>query len=286
MNDDRLSAYLDGELSPEEADALRAELDSSPELRAELARVDQARDWVRALPAVEIPADFEFVPAARPTVSSPPADEAEPASSAPLAPVVSLDSRRWRRRAMSVVSAAAVFFLVLGFASGLPGVKIVPAVDGYIDRHAAASEAMPAPAVDDVYAAVDMDDMDDMDDMPDLGSVVDEPMMGAYRSADVLHVLYGDESSVVSVFREHGSLDVDGLGPADRMDMDGGEAWHVRTDAAEVFVTERDGVVYTVVSSAADVDMAMKMTDGLPDPPQSFWGRFGDGAGKLWDLVA
>ena len=55
---DVLSAYLDGELTPAEATEVRDLLERSPEHRAELDRVEQARTWLRALPPVEPPEGF------------------------------------------------------------------------------------------------------------------------------------------------------------------------------------------------------------------------------------
>src|SRR5690349_20066443 len=58
MPEDALSAYLDGELSHDARAAVEARLAESEEWRAILDEVRAARDAVRALPAVEPPADF------------------------------------------------------------------------------------------------------------------------------------------------------------------------------------------------------------------------------------
>jgi len=52
---DLLSALLDGELSPADAAAVRAHIDSCPACRAELDAAHAARRWVRDLPPVDPP---------------------------------------------------------------------------------------------------------------------------------------------------------------------------------------------------------------------------------------
>lgn len=56
--DDRLSAYLDGELDPAERAAVDGYLEASPEWRAELDQVAYARDALRRLPTHEAPPAF------------------------------------------------------------------------------------------------------------------------------------------------------------------------------------------------------------------------------------
>lgn len=56
--DDRLSAYLDGELDAGERDAVDGYLAASAEWRAELDEVTYARDALRGLPQREAPAGF------------------------------------------------------------------------------------------------------------------------------------------------------------------------------------------------------------------------------------
>jgi len=56
--DDRLSAYLDGELDTAERQAVDGYLEASPEWRAELEEVAYARDALRQLPTHEAPPGF------------------------------------------------------------------------------------------------------------------------------------------------------------------------------------------------------------------------------------
>ena len=55
---DWLSALLDGELAPPEAEEARRHLNGCPACTAELGQVGQARAWVRRLPPVEPPPRF------------------------------------------------------------------------------------------------------------------------------------------------------------------------------------------------------------------------------------
>lgn len=58
MNEDLLSAYLDGELDAAERAAVASHLDASADARAVLDEVRQVRDAVRALPPRDAPAGF------------------------------------------------------------------------------------------------------------------------------------------------------------------------------------------------------------------------------------
>jgi anti-sigma factor RsiW len=56
--DDRLSAYLDGELDPDERGAVESYVAGSQEWRVELDEVTWARDTLRGLPVHEAPPGF------------------------------------------------------------------------------------------------------------------------------------------------------------------------------------------------------------------------------------
>lgn len=60
--DELLSAYLDGELSPEERTRLEARLVADPDLRARLGAMRRTVDLVRDLPQVKAPRNFILTP--------------------------------------------------------------------------------------------------------------------------------------------------------------------------------------------------------------------------------
>lgn len=246
--DDRLSAYLDDELTADERRSLDAELAADPVLADELGGIRRARELVRGLGPVEPPADFVFRPAS--SAGDPHTPDAE---------VVSLDARRRMRPWVLGVAAATVFFLVLGFASGTRVADVVPPVDRLVDEHAAAAASMPdaAPMPDD-----EADAMDDMGpDMPDM------PMVATYTVAEgITQLVYETDHGYVSVFRQDGRLDPAGLpAGAATMDMPSGTATVVPAGPdTDVVVVERDDVVFTVVGTADDHDMVMTMADSVP----------------------
>ena len=55
---ERLSDYLEGELTPEEKAEIDAELDRDPALQAELEELRRTLELLGRLPAVEVPDDF------------------------------------------------------------------------------------------------------------------------------------------------------------------------------------------------------------------------------------
>ncbi|HMV65666.1 MAG TPA: zf-HC2 domain-containing protein, partial [Myxococcota bacterium] len=99
LEDERLTAYLDGELSPEEAAALENELDQRPELRHLLGELRIVREFMHKVGPENAPKDFmERVMDA-----------------------VDMDAARGARRVsfsmpmLSMLAAAAMLFVMYGF---------------------------------------------------------------------------------------------------------------------------------------------------------------------------
>jgi len=118
---DALSALLDGELVPSQAEAARAHLALCPDCAREMAAVGQARTWVRALPPVEPPFGlYERMLLDRP-----------PSLSATFG-----DRSTLRRRAgLAAAGAAAAAVTVLGVGSPSPR-PVNPAVSRLVEAHA------------------------------------------------------------------------------------------------------------------------------------------------------
>ena len=118
---DALSGLLDGELAPTMEQGARAHLVGCPACAEELATVDQARRWVRALPLVEPPFGFYdqmLLDRAQPTVA---ASRAR--------------STLRRRAGLAALGAAAAAVTVLGVGSPSQA-PVTPAVPRLIEAHA------------------------------------------------------------------------------------------------------------------------------------------------------
>jgi len=118
---DALSALLDGELPPPMERGARAHLAGCPECVQELAAVDQARRWVRALPLVEPP--FGFYERML-------LDRAQP-----MAGAFGARSALRRRAGLAALGAAAAAVTVLGVGSPSQA-PVSPAVPRLIEAHA------------------------------------------------------------------------------------------------------------------------------------------------------
>lgn len=239
MTNELLSAYLDGELSETERAEVDAALQASPTLRADLDGLEQTRTLLRSMGEV-----------------TPGPGVLDPA-------VVSLDSHRRRRRtarwlapAATVVGVAAVWLLVLGVFSGTSVARIVPAVDQYVDRHAAALEI----GESDGFVAVDPALMPD--DMPPmLDEVTGLAMTGAFERDDVIQALYSDGEHELSVYREPGRVDWDelaaeGRGATERVDDD--TRWRYEANGMSIMVVERNDHVVTIVADPGMDTMMVK----------------------------
>ena len=127
LDDSLLSAWLDGECTPEERVAVEAGL-ADPAVAADLARVAEARTALRTAPMPEPPAGFWA--AVHAVVEASGAEETD----GDAAPVVPLATRRRPHRwvaALGAAAAAVVAAVVL-----VPGPATVrPAVGSLVDAH-------------------------------------------------------------------------------------------------------------------------------------------------------
>jgi hypothetical protein len=262
-DDDRLSAWLDGELDAGEAEALADELEADPVLAAELEDVARVRAILRSA------ADVKPRPGALDRiVAVVAADETAAAVDSPV-PVVDLGRRRRVSRVAAIAAALAIIGAVVG---GVGGSTTLPAVGDLVARHdAAASDAMPADS-----HPMPMDDVDGMG--PAMPS--DLKMSGAFHSdGGLLHLVYRDNvGSVVSVFRQAGETDVEQLPDGKVADMSGTEVWSSTVADMSVAVIDGDGFVWTVVGDDDHDPMMVAMMDDLPSRSPSLGDRLRDAA--------
>lgn len=261
MNDiaHMLSAYLDDELTTAERDSVDGALTGSAELRRDLDELRATRTMLRGLPEVE---------PRRPLVP-----QSAPAAAAG-------GSRRPRRLALSVLSVAAVWLVVLSIGVNLGSLPIVPDVDQLALQHASASsgEMDFRPMTTEEMAG-------DPAVLGDIGSgMVRE---GIFQSGDLVQVRYSDGSHAVSVFHQPGELNLDDMPDSGEVEMmPTGPAWVTKMHGMDVLVTQRGDLIVTVVADSG-VDHMMSVTASTMFPElemdQSLWGRILDAPGNLFD---
>ena len=246
--DDRYSAWLDGELDDAEIAILESELAADEALAAEFEALRSVRQYVRAEAMVALsPAALDRIVTA---VEAVPGSDDEVVSPAP---VVHLSARR---RVPTLAAIAASFAIIVSVVGGLGGSATLPAVGDLIARHDAAAGSMPAGS-------------DAMDDMPAMPAPMD--MVGAEVDGELVHAVYRTEDgSMVSVFRQSGTLDLGGL--VDEMDggdtgvMDGHPMWVKDIGDLHVVVVDGDGYVWTIINTVGE-PMDSMMDDMMTDLP-------------------
>ncbi|MEM9466747.1 MAG: RseA family anti-sigma factor [Actinomycetota bacterium] len=255
--DDRYSAWLDGELDDAEIVVLEAELAADEALAAEFDALRSVRDLIRAEAMLAMPASsLDRIVAAVKADGVETATPAAPPVSAAPAPVVDLASRR--RRVPTFAAVAASFAIIVSIVGGLGGSSTLPAVGDLIARHDAAAAEMPE------------HDSGPMDDMPAMPGAM-EMAHSETIDEDLVHAVYiTGTGSVVSVFRQEGELDIDGL--VDEMDggdtgeMAGHPMWVKDVDDLHVVVVDGDGYVWTFINHV-DEPMDSMMDDMMDELP-------------------
>lgn len=241
--EDLLSAHLDGELAPDEEAAVRTALAADPALRRSLDELAAVRGALRALPPVEPPS---------------------PLVAAPLAPVRPL-RRRLVVAGAGLAAAATIVLVALVVGAGDPA-PMVPPVSDFAARHGAMAGDAPMPA--DGFEPVAEPELAAMEDAPPgalAGGFV--RMAGYHDSSGTMHVVYGRDDGMVSVYRQEGTVDWAAL-PAggEQMEMDGSPAWLVVSETPsgpeEIMVLQHGEVVYTFVASVPH-DQMMQVVEGV-----------------------
>jgi hypothetical protein len=251
-----LSDLLDGRLSPDEAERIRAHLLVCPECAHELAAVRDARAALRSLPAVELPPQFL---------------ERLLDDDDVVVPFV----RRPRVLGRAATAVAAGLILVVGV-GGHPAPAVSAEVNGAVQTHAATVSAISAQlgGPDPIMAPGEVTPST----LPHRSTDVPRPYLApkqlgdyhlaeAFRSPHGVHLLYERGEYGLSVFEQEGDVDFDRLPlPGQRLRIAGDEAWRWTGPraAGRVLVLERDGVVITIVGDESQ-DAVLSAAEALPD---------------------
>ena len=261
IDDDRISAFLDGELPESGAVEFEAEITANPSLAAEVESFASVRNLLRTEAGVQPRAGaMERIVA---TVSG----EA----------LADLDQLSRRRRVPVLAAAAASFVIIASVVGGLGGSTTLPAVGDLVTRHsaAAAAESMP-PSDDDVMNEA-------MTEGPSVPNGYE--IAHASRDGSVTHLVYaGPDGSMVSIFQQEGDTDVsmigDEMGKGELSEMGGQPMWSGSVGDAHVAVLDGDGYLFTVVGDADHDTMVVMMTD-LPSRGPGFTARLSDAADAI-----
>ncbi len=264
-----LSAYLDGELTPAEQAQVDELIARSPEHRDELARLEEARGWLRALPQVDPPEGFieqAIVLAGR---------------DAPAQP----KKHKWG--VMNLVATAAVWVLVLGFVNLNRSDNVSPDVAGLAQTHTEASagfggligslgdgqpEPQEAPQVDlgqPYWAPISLPG--------------DLTLRQVEINNGLVGLVYCNDADLVMLYEQPGQLDPNAMAGARETSVDGSRAWVVDTGRSRVVVVQHDDLVYAVVGPP-DGQLVEAVAEKLPEPPSpSLVERLGDAGRGLLD---
>lgn len=248
---DLLSALLDGELTPEEATAVRTHVESCDACAEELEAVRDARRMLRELPAVDPPATF--------------VDDLLAAGAADDG-VVTLASRRRRNRLpllAGVAAAAAAAVAVVVVAPWSSSDSTGSDLEVALEQHDSTFEALDdegvidrgpdrltgdQPAPPTTAHVRPLDELDDDFEVPD--QLDGYEVVQAYDDADGVHVVYRKGTYGLSVFMRKGEVDLDRLPTGGtRIDVVGHRAWRWDDIAdGRLLVIDGDDIVITIAS--------------------------------------
>jgi hypothetical protein len=276
MNEEWLSAHLDGELGDAQEAELKAALAADSVLAATCDDLARVRTLMRSETARPLDGAIERIVASVEAADRSVAEQRN--ASAQRAPVVTLASRR---RVPRFAAAAAAMVIIASVVGGVGGGDSLPAIGDLIAQHEAAAgvvEGDPMP-----------DDMDHMDPMPMDNAMSMAPAMPddlsmehAFLSGSTLHLLYvGPEGEPISVFRHEGEADLGALDAVGLAESDHRGMWSGPAEGAYVAVIDGTGFVWIVVSEHPHNDMMGDMMDDLPTRSPSL----GDQVRETADIV-
>ncbi len=269
-SDDRISAWLDGEMPPDEAARFEAGLAADPDLATEVEAVAGIRRLLHT--NARVPLGDQVLERIVAVVGA----DTEGLGSAAGVGAASLSARR-RKPTLAAVAAASV--IIASVVGGLGGSTTLPALGDLVARHAA--------------AAASADDMPPSDNEVMADAMADGPMLPtghsmahAWRSDEFVHLMYAaPDGTMMSVFRQEGDTDVARVGDemggkGDVGQMAGTPMWSGSVSDTHVAVFDGDGFLWTIVGDA-DHDTMEAMMAVLPSREPSLGERIRDAADAI-----
>jgi len=273
MNEEWLSAHLDGELSDAQAVELEAALAADPELAATYADLGRVRSVLRHATVDPPVGSIERIVA---RVDD--ADRRVVGASGPT-PVVALASRR---RVPTFAAVAAVLAIIAGVVGGFAPGESLPALGDLVAQHQAA-----AAVVSGEPMPVEMDKMI-MDEIPmeDAGVGLAMPegysMQHAFANDSTVQLVYMSAAGEpVSVFRHEGEADFSDLGAGSVSTAGDDPMWSSQRLGTNVVVVDGTGYVWVVISDQADDGALIDMMTDLPTHSPSFRERLRQTADRV-----
>ncbi len=264
IDDDRLSAYLDDELGSDERAAVDTALATDPALRSILAELADLKELLGRSPIVPSAAATDRIMAV--------VERAEEPKKPSASPVVDLATRR---RVPTFAAVAASIVIIASVVGGVGGTASIPAIGDLVARHEAAASVLESGA----EMAIDDDAMHEiMDTGPAMPTSLD--LTYADRDGTLVHAVFeSSDGTLLSVFRQDGDTDLDGIGDkmgtGEIVDMGGHEMWATDMGETHVAVIDGDGFTWTIVGDAEADHMMAIMTD-LPARSPTIGDRIGD----------
>ncbi len=260
---DLLSAYIDGELDPDEVALVEAHLAEQPGLREELDALWRTRQLVRDLPLLPLPEGFRPIPRSR----------------SPLSPAPT----RRRIGARSLLAGAVATLMVWGLLLSVDPVGeavVRPDLASVVGSHisvlgegnSTSSGVSEMPMDTEAITAPEYMDGDFR-------------LMYAEKKGDMAQAMYSDGIRRISLFEQRGRIDWHSM-PEDgeMMMIDGATAWHGAIRGYDVLLTERRGMVYVLVGSGTSESAMEEMTSQMPGADTSVWHRLIGFCGRTVDF--
>jgi len=268
VNDERISAHLDGELTPSESAEFERMLATDPALRADYDDLARVRSLLQSSSVEPVDGAIERLIAA---VESDDEDRHDHHD----ARVISLTSRR---RVPTFAAAAAAMVIIASVVGGLGGSTNLPALGDLIDQHEAAAAIVDGDPMPDSLGVVDSMPMSVASaaapPMPD-----DYSMEHAFTRGRMVHLVYRTvDGDPVSIFRHEGDADLGDLGQGSIVSSEEADMWSAPMDNAYVAVVDGTGYVWIIISAEPHDDMMGDMMHDLPTRSPSLGDRVRDAA--------